>query len=99
MSVLCPANEALVFVASGMYCPILLAPDGPRPGSVVTNFLMFVGLWAKAHARGLIPMRAAAPALAFKNCRLFIEESFRLPADLLTALPRSTYVYPLFRPI
>jgi MFS family permease len=38
------SNVWVVFVANGMYCPMLFAPAGPRPGRVVTNFLILVGL-------------------------------------------------------
>src|ERR1035437_435411 len=53
-----PANFEVVFVASGRYWPILLAPEGPRPGRVVTNLRMFVGLWANGQTR---PRSISAP--------------------------------------
>ncbi len=68
-----------VLVANGRYCPILLAPAGPTPGRVVTNFRMLVGLWANGYARAVMNLKvrvsnrqgiaAAAPAIpnAFRN--------------------------------
>jgi hypothetical protein len=48
-----------------MYCPMLLAPAGPRPGSVVMNFRMFEKLWAYAQAFAVQKdLYKAAPALA-----------------------------------
>src|ERR1035441_8056274 len=56
-----PANFEVVFVANGRYWPISLAPEGPKPGRVVTNFRMFVGLWANGQAR---PRSRSAPVPA-----------------------------------
>src|ERR1039458_7020673 len=56
-----PAKFEVVFVANGRYWPILLAPEGPRPGRVVTNLRMFVGLWANGQAR---PRSRSAPVPA-----------------------------------
>src|SRR6266568_1231625 len=68
-----PAKFDVVFVASGMYWPKLLAPEGPTPGRVVTNLRMFVGLWANGHAR---PRSISAPvpakAVDLRKRRLFI---------------------------
>src|SRR5438132_12306994 len=60
-----------------MYCPMLLAPLGPNPGSVTMNFRMLVGLWAYAQARPVpktLYKAAPAPVIAaiFINFRLVI---------------------------
>src|SRR6266699_1302200 len=54
---------------------MLLAPEGPKPGRVVMNFRIFVGLWANAQTRSVQRARykaAPAPAVAanFMKCRL-----------------------------
>src|ERR1019366_2327420 len=68
-----PANFEVVFVASGRYWPILLASEGPRPGRVVTNLRMFVGLWANGQTR---PRSISAPvptkAVDLRKRRRFI---------------------------
>jgi hypothetical protein len=50
-----------------------LAPEGPKPGKLITNFRMFVGLWAKGYALRIAHGKltaALAAAPVFKSCRL-----------------------------
>src|SRR2546430_11961365 len=43
--------RSTLFPYTTLFRSMLLAPEGPKPGRVVMNFRIFLGLWANAQTR------------------------------------------------